>query len=129
MLMDARDEEAAPMSAKQLRDEMATLLTAGHETTTLVLAWALFLIGSNSEVAERMAAELNFLNGRARPMKTCPVCDIRATWRRKPCGFIRRSGCSHVPPSLTTKWVDSKFPPVRDSDLSVCYPSPSQMVE
>ena len=47
MLMDARDEDGAPMSAKQLRDEMATLLTAGHETTTLVLAWALFLIGSN----------------------------------------------------------------------------------
>jgi cytochrome P450 len=65
MLMDARDEDGDPMSAKQLRDEMATLLTAGHETTTLVLAWALFLIGSNPGVAERMANELNFLNGRA----------------------------------------------------------------
>jgi cytochrome P450 len=65
MLMDARDEDGAPMSAKQLRDEMATLLTAGHETTTLVLAWALFLIGSNPEVAERMSGEVGFLNGRA----------------------------------------------------------------
>jgi cytochrome P450 len=65
MLMDARDEDGAPMSAKQLRDEMATLLTAGHETTTLVLAWALFLIGSNPGVAERMSAEVGFLNGRA----------------------------------------------------------------
>jgi cytochrome P450 len=65
MLMDARDEDGAPMSAKQLRDEMATLLTAGHETTTLVLAWALFLIGSNPEIAERMTAELGFLNHRA----------------------------------------------------------------
>jgi cytochrome P450 len=65
MLMDARDEDGAPMSAKQLRDEMATLLTAGHETTTLVLAWALFLIGSNPGVAERMSGEVGFLNGRA----------------------------------------------------------------
>jgi cytochrome P450 len=65
MLMDARDEDGAPMSAKQLRDEMATLLTAGHETTTLVLAWALFLIGSNAGVADRMSAELSFLKGRA----------------------------------------------------------------
>jgi cytochrome P450 len=65
MLMDARDEDGAPMSAKQLRDEMATLLTAGHETTTLVLAWALFLIGSNPRVAERMSGEVGFLNGRA----------------------------------------------------------------
>ncbi len=65
LLMDARDDEGKPMSPQQLRDEMATLLTAGHETTTLVLAWALFLIGTRPEVQERMAAETAFLNGRA----------------------------------------------------------------
>jgi cytochrome P450 len=65
LLMDARDDEGKPMSALQLRDEMATLLTAGHETTTLVLAWALFLAGTRPEVQERMAAETTFLSGRA----------------------------------------------------------------
>jgi len=64
-LMEARDETGAAMSTKQLRDEMATLLTAGHETTTLVLAWTLFLIATRPEVMDRMADEVRFLNGAA----------------------------------------------------------------
>lgn len=65
ILLQARDETGSPMPAKQLRDEVATLLTAGHETTTLVLAWALYLISTRPEVVEQMAAEISFLNGRA----------------------------------------------------------------
>ncbi|MGC2695627.1 MAG: cytochrome P450 [Candidatus Angelobacter sp.] len=65
MLMEARDDNGAAMSDKQLRDEVITLLTAGHETTTLALAWTCFLIGTRSEVVERMTAETAFLNGRA----------------------------------------------------------------
>ena len=63
MLMEARDENGAPMSDKQLRDEVITLLTAGHETTTLVLAWTCFLIATRPDVVERMTAEAAFLNG------------------------------------------------------------------
>jgi cytochrome P450 len=65
MLMEARDESGAPMSDQQLRDEVITLLTAGHETTTLALAWACYLIATRPETMERMAAEAAFLNGRA----------------------------------------------------------------
>jgi cytochrome P450 len=65
MLMEARDENGAPMSDKQLRDEVITLLTAGHETTTLALAWTCFLIATRPDVVERMTAEAAFLNGRA----------------------------------------------------------------
>ena len=65
ILMQARDENGAPMPPKQLRDEVATLLTAGHETTTLVLAWTLYLISTRPEVVEQMASEISFLNGRA----------------------------------------------------------------
>jgi cytochrome P450 len=65
ILIQARDENGAPMPAKQLRDEVATLLTAGHETTTLVLAWVLYLISTRPEVVEQMTSEITFLNGRA----------------------------------------------------------------
>jgi cytochrome P450 len=65
VLMDARDEEGVAMSDRQLRDEIATLVTAGHETTTLVLAWTCFLIATRPEIVERMAAETGFLNGDA----------------------------------------------------------------
>jgi cytochrome P450 len=64
MLMEARDENGAPMSDKQLRDEVITLLTAGHETTTLALAWTCFLIATRPDVVERMTVEAAFLNGR-----------------------------------------------------------------
>ena len=63
MLMEARDENGQAMSDRQLRDEIATLLTAGHETTTLVLAWTCFLISTRPHVIERIAAEAAFLNG------------------------------------------------------------------
>jgi cytochrome P450 len=40
MLLLARDEQGDPMTDAELRDELMTLLTAGHETTATSLAWA-----------------------------------------------------------------------------------------
>jgi cytochrome P450 len=40
LLMGARDEDGKPMSDQELRDEMVTVLGAGHETTATGLAWA-----------------------------------------------------------------------------------------
>src|SRR5258708_6247427 len=65
MLMEARDERGGAMSDRQLRDEVATLLTAGHETTSLALSWACYLLARHPEVAERICADIQFLNGRA----------------------------------------------------------------
>lgn len=39
-LLAARDEDGAPMSDRELRDELLTLVLAGHETTANSLAWA-----------------------------------------------------------------------------------------
>src|SRR2546422_8416704 len=39
MLIAARDEDGQPMSDQELRDEMVTLLLAGHETTATSRAW------------------------------------------------------------------------------------------
>jgi cytochrome P450 family 135 len=40
MLLQARHEDGAPMTDEELRDELMTLLVAGHETTASSLAWA-----------------------------------------------------------------------------------------
>ncbi len=45
MLLLARDEQGAGMSERQVRDEVMTLLLAGHETTALALSWAFLLLG------------------------------------------------------------------------------------
>ena len=39
MLLAARDEAGQPMTERELRDELVTLLVAGHETTASALSW------------------------------------------------------------------------------------------
>ena len=66
MLMLARDEDGKPMTARQLRDEVITLLLAGHETTALALSWAWYLLAQHPEADAKLAAELrDVLGGRA----------------------------------------------------------------
>ena len=66
MLLDARDEEGAGMSDLQLRDEVMTLLLAGHETTANTLAWTLYLLAQNPEQQSRLQSEAReVLAGRA----------------------------------------------------------------
>jgi enediyne biosynthesis protein E7 len=58
MLMATRDREsAAPMSDKELIDEVLTLIVAGHETTAAALTWAWYLISQHPETAARLEAE------------------------------------------------------------------------
>ncbi len=58
MLIAARDEDGQPMSDQELRDEMVTLLLAGHETTATSLAWAFHRLLGRPEVLDRLRAEL-----------------------------------------------------------------------
>jgi cytochrome P450 len=58
MLLVARDEEDQRMSDQELRDELVTLLVAGHETTATGLAWAFELLLRNPRVLERLQAAL-----------------------------------------------------------------------
>lgn len=44
LLLGARDEDGEPLSAAELRDELMTLLLAGHETTATALAWTFELL-------------------------------------------------------------------------------------
>jgi cytochrome P450 len=59
MLMQARDaDDGSRMSNQQLRDEVMTLLLAGHETTANVLTWTWYLLAHNPAVEARLASEL-----------------------------------------------------------------------
>jgi cytochrome P450 len=58
LLMSARDPETARgLAAEELRDNVLTLATAGHETTTLALTWALYLLARHPPLQERAAEE------------------------------------------------------------------------
>ena len=57
MLLAARDEDGEAMSDVELRDELVTLLTAGHETTATALAWLFERVVRHPEVNDRLRDE------------------------------------------------------------------------
>ncbi len=66
MLLAARDEETGEgMSDRQLRDEVMTIVLAGHETTANALAWTWYLLSQHPEAEEHLRAEVaTALSGR-----------------------------------------------------------------
>jgi cytochrome P450 len=55
LLLEARHEDGTEMSAQELRDELMTLLVAGHETTASTLAWTFERLVRQPEVMARLA--------------------------------------------------------------------------
>jgi cytochrome P450 len=54
----AKRESGQPMSDEEIRDELLTLLVAGHETTATSLAWAVERLARHPEKLERLRAEV-----------------------------------------------------------------------
>lgn len=66
LLLAARDEDGSAMSDEEVRDELVTLLLAGHETTAVALSWSCYLLSSHPLIQGRLHAELDaVLDGRA----------------------------------------------------------------
>jgi cytochrome P450 len=59
LLLEAHHEDGAPMSDLELRDELMTLLVAGHETTASQLAWAFQRLARARDVAQKLAGEID----------------------------------------------------------------------
>ena len=68
MLLHFREEGGGGISDKQLRDEVLTLLLAGHETTTLALSWTLYLLYQHPEVEAKLLEELQEVLGDRTPI-------------------------------------------------------------
>jgi cytochrome P450 len=58
MLLLARHDDGTPMDDVELRDELVTLLVAGHETTATALAWALERLVRHPAALERLTEEV-----------------------------------------------------------------------
>ena len=61
LMMAARDENGEQMTDVELRDELMTLLVAGHETTATSLAWAFYWIHHQPQTRDKVLQELNSL--------------------------------------------------------------------
>lgn len=61
LMMSARYDDGQAMTDEELRDELMTLLTAGHETTASALTWAFYWVDHLPEVRDKLMRELNTL--------------------------------------------------------------------
>lgn len=72
-LLAARTEDGEAMSRTQLRDEVVTMMLAGHETTALLLMYTVYLLGKHPEHMARLRTEVDtVLSGRRAGMADLP---------------------------------------------------------
>jgi cytochrome P450 len=79
MLLEARHEDGSPMSSQELRDELMTMLVAGHETTASSLAWAFERLVREPRVVAELQREIDSGDGDAYLTAT-----IQETLRARP---------------------------------------------
>ena len=67
LLLAARDEDGKPMPDAEIMDELKTLLSAGHETTAISMAWALHHLHRHPTALARVLEELDGLGANPTP--------------------------------------------------------------
>jgi cytochrome P450 len=67
LMLSVRDERGERLPLRRVRDEAATFMLAGHETTVNALSWMWYLLALNHDARERMPAEVDEVLGGGRP--------------------------------------------------------------
>ena len=75
ILLLARDDDGSALTDREVRDEVMTLLLAGHETTANTLSWTWYELGRNPAALAQLEAELARVVG-ARPVTTADLPDL-----------------------------------------------------
>lgn len=79
MLIAAREPDGSPLPDRKVRDDLMSMILAGHETTTGELSWAFQLLAHNPEAQHRLCAEIDAGAGEEYLSAT-----VQETMRRKP---------------------------------------------
>lgn len=93
-LLETRDEDGQPMPASELRDEVAGIYFAGHETSANTLTWAFAMLAQHPEVFARVREEADRVIGDREPSAEDVTkleytgCVVRETLRMYPAGWI-----------------------------------------
>jgi cytochrome P450 len=78
LLLAAPEDDDAPASAKEIRDQVATIFTAGHETTANTLAWTFYLLSQHPAELVRLEDELDRVVG-DRPVRAEDAANLPFT--------------------------------------------------
>ena len=121
MLLTARHEDGSPMSAREVRDELMTLLVAGHETTASQLAWTFERLVRTPDVLARLVASVDAgeddyvdatITESLRRRPVLPIAEPRLVkkeieiggWRYEPgCALAANGNCARL---LALLWRD-----------------------
>jgi cytochrome P450 family 110 len=112
MLLGARDEAGQPMTDEELRDELITLLLAGHETTATALSWALYWIHKLPHIRETVMTELQALGNNPDPMAIARAPYLSAicseTLRIYPVAIITEARIAKMPIEVMGRSFDTE---------------------
>ncbi|MEL6855828.1 MAG: cytochrome P450 [Cyanobacteria bacterium J06607_13] len=101
MLMAARTESGDALSEQELRDELMSLLLAGHETTATAIAWAMYWIHKQPAVKAQLLTELDSLGADPSPQQIAQLPYLTAvckeTLRRSPVAMFTFPRVAQVP--------------------------------
>lgn len=76
-LIKVQADDGSTMTDKQLRDEIITILIAGHETTSNALTWTYYLLSQNPQIERRVFDEIDsVLEGNGEEYKQPSVADL-----------------------------------------------------
>jgi cytochrome P450 family 135 len=124
LLLRARDEDGRGMSDAEVRDELFTMLAAGHETTATELAFAFELLLRNPPVLERLRDELDADAGDAyldavvkETLRLRPVIDAAERTLTKPrvvAGWELPAGIRVYPGIVLTHMREDLYPRARE---------------
>lgn len=78
ILLEATDEERRPLPDADVRDELMTMMVAGHENTATALAWALYWVNRYPEVASRLRLEIDGLGDDPDPVEVARLPYLEA---------------------------------------------------
>jgi cytochrome P450 len=108
VILAARYEDGSGMSDSEVRDQLITLLLAGHETSATALAWSIYYLARAPQVLTRLRSELDALAADA-PLETLlrvPYLDavVSETLRIQPIVTDVLRVCQ-APFTLANKWT------------------------
>lgn len=86
MMLLATHEDGRSMTDDEIRDELVTLLFAGHETTQIAMSWMLYHLARDADATERVTAELDGTDGSPEALAKLPFLDavVNETLRLEP---------------------------------------------
>lgn len=112
LMMAARDENGQAMTDTELRNELITILFAGHETTATTLAWALYQIHQQQTVHQKLLQELDRLGEDSSPMTIAQLPYLNAvcqeTMRMYPVLPVIFPRIAKSPVKIAGHWFDAE---------------------